>query len=296
MAAERSAVELSLILATVGRREEFAGFLESLSRQTVGLRRFELIVVDQNDAIDLGPIISGYPDRMEIVHLRSAVKGLSHNRNIGLGRARGRIVAFPDDDCRYYPDTLERVLRAFDAEPDVGMVVGAIYDRGRGRPVVRGWPQRRVVLDRGNFFLLYASITMFSRRTGDRFDEDMGVGRYFGGYEDTDYVFRALSDGARCVFVPEVQVWHPDRSSDLMSPEVAASYGRGFGAFVAKNPCFPVLWLTLQVLGCHLAVCLWRILRGDREGAARRWAAFSSRISGWFRYRRDARSGSSVRS
>jgi len=289
--------DFSLILATYGRREELVRFLESLCGQTIGKSGFELIVVDQNDAIDLAPILGEYADRMELTHVRSPVKGLSYNRNIGLDRSRGRIVAFPDDDCRYYPDTLDRVRRAFDAEPDAEMVVGAIYDREQRRPLIREWPERRVVLDKGNFFLLYSSITLFSKRTRERFDEELGVGRSFGGYEDTDYVFRALASGAKTVFVPEVQVWHPDRcSTDRMPMEAVASYGRGFGAFAAKNLCIPVLWLFLKALGLHLGVWLWRLARGDREGAARRWEAFSSRLEGLVRHLRDHRTRPPARS
>ena len=49
-------IEISLILATYGRKIEVHQFIDSLIIQSLPKKSFELIVVDQNDTIDLSDI------------------------------------------------------------------------------------------------------------------------------------------------------------------------------------------------------------------------------------------------
>src|SRR5579864_3540599 len=95
-------IKFSLILATVGRLDEVARFLQHLGRQTY--RDFELIIVDQNSDDVLERLIRQYQGCFPVLHLRSE-PGLSRARNVGLQHFSGDVVAFPDDDCWYAPDT-----------------------------------------------------------------------------------------------------------------------------------------------------------------------------------------------
>jgi len=88
---------------------------------------FELIVVDQNDDDRLVPILKDYKEKFSILHLRSK-KGLSRARNVGLRYVSGDIVAFPDDDCWYPPDLLERVANFFEEHPGVDGLTGRSVD------------------------------------------------------------------------------------------------------------------------------------------------------------------------
>ena len=67
----------SLILATYGRSAEVSVFLQSLALQMPGIASFELIVVDQNDQIDLRPLLAVYESTFPIRHLRSKTRGAS---------------------------------------------------------------------------------------------------------------------------------------------------------------------------------------------------------------------------
>src|SRR5215212_9261375 len=107
-------MHFSLVLATVGRTEEVRRLLESLREQTY--RNFEVIVVDQNPGDGLTYLLELYRDTLNIRHIRSA-KGISKARNVGLRYTTGDVVAFPDDDCWYAPDLLERVAAKLSAHP-----------------------------------------------------------------------------------------------------------------------------------------------------------------------------------
>ena len=103
-------MKFSLIVCTLGRYEELDQLFESLRKQTYS--DFEVILVDQNDKDYLNEIINEYSNEFDIRHIFSE-KGLSRARNIGLKYVSGQIVAFPDDDCWYPIDLLERVNNFF---------------------------------------------------------------------------------------------------------------------------------------------------------------------------------------
>ena len=100
---------ISLVMATLGRVREIEDFVQSLTSQTY--KDYELIIVDQNPDDRLIPVINLTRDLgIPLRHLRQAQPNLCLARNTGLAQAQGSIVAFPDDDCWYEADVLEKVL------------------------------------------------------------------------------------------------------------------------------------------------------------------------------------------
>jgi glycosyltransferase involved in cell wall biosynthesis len=272
-------IEVSLIVATLGRYDEVERLLTSLARQTINRRRFEVIIVDQNDAIDLTPIITTFSKHLTIAHIRSTTHGVAVNRNKGLAIAKGGIVAFPDDDCTYYGDTLERVLDHYQQEPDSVLVLGSVYDRNSNQPVIRRWPNHAIRATPANVFFLYSSITIFSRLRSLLFDERLGAGARYGSYEDADYVFRALQYGP-VQYSPAVQVWHSDMNARLMSRAKIRAYGVGFGAFVAKHFTIYSIALFIMALGYHVCMAVKSALFFDAKGTGAHFISITSRVSG----------------
>ena len=105
-------MKVSLIMPTINVTKELDLFLQSLVQQTY--QDFELIVVDQNPDRRVLDIVMKYEDKIEIKYIRSSQKGLSLNRNKGLIAREGEIIGFPDDDCEYQPDTIEKVVSFFE--------------------------------------------------------------------------------------------------------------------------------------------------------------------------------------
>ena len=93
---QRELPSFDLVVATVGRTDELARFLDSLAAQDYP--RTRVLLVDQNEDARLDAVIASAP--VEVVHLRSA-RGLSRARNVALTRVDADVVAFPDDDCVY---------------------------------------------------------------------------------------------------------------------------------------------------------------------------------------------------
>ena len=272
-------IDVSLIVATLGRYDEVERLLTSLAQQTIDHRRLEIVIVDQNDSIDLTPIIAQFSRHLTISHIRSTAHGVAANRNKGLTIAKGGIVGFPDDDCTYYADTLERVFDHYQQKPDSVLLLGSVYDRNSNQPVIRRWPNHAIRATPGNVFFLYSSITIFSRLRSLLFDERLGVGARYGSYEDADYVFRALQYGP-VQYSPAVQVWHADLNAHLMSPAKIRAYGVGFGAFVAKHFTIYSITLFIMALGYHVGMAVKSALFFDAKSAWAHFISITSRVSG----------------
>jgi glycosyltransferase involved in cell wall biosynthesis len=246
----RTKILISLVLATKDRTVELARFLQGLARQTYPAH--ELIVVDQNSDDRIKLVLSSYPG-MNITHL-AAEAGLSRARNVGLAATKGHVIAFPDDDCWYAPDLLERVVGYFESRPDWSGVSGRTTGEQGVRPLWK-WDTQAGAVTRRNVWRRVNSNSIFLRKAtfgGDlRFDERLGVGAGtpWGSAEEVDLILSALQAGARIEFLPELVVYHEDTfpSGSQSEVEKAYRYACGMGFVLRKHRCPPEL-IALEVM------------------------------------------------
>lgn len=101
---------VSVIVTTYNREELLLKTIKSIQKQT--FRNFELIVVDNySDYPFLENINSLSDDRIRAFqNLNDGV--IAINRNFGLNKARGKFVAFCDDDDYWEADKLEKQINA----------------------------------------------------------------------------------------------------------------------------------------------------------------------------------------
>jgi glycosyltransferase involved in cell wall biosynthesis len=202
-----------LVVATVGRTDELARLLASIDAQEY--ERLRVIVVDQNDDDRLTKTLDGHS--VDLVHLRAA-RGLSHARNVGLDAIDADLVAFPDDDCVYPPELLDRVARRFAQDPALDGLAGRVEDTdGAFSP---SWKTDRAVLTAENLWNRANAATIFLRRDlvgrVGAFDERLGLGsgEPWSSGEETDYLIRAVKTGARIEYDPALVVQHEMRHDD----------------------------------------------------------------------------------
>jgi GT2 family glycosyltransferase len=232
---ESAAPSFDLVVATLGRRpDELARLLASLAAQTY--RGFRVVVADQGDG-DRAGAGEDVPGGLELVRLR-AEPGLSRARNAALALVEADLVAFPDDDCVYPPDLLERVAARFAASPGLDVLTGRTADAaGRSAP---GWSREphavgaATVWHAGNSSSTFAR-TALLRRIGP-FDEALGLGSGtpWSAGEDVDLLVRALAAGARVEYDPAVVVVHELRG-DADLGAVGAREGAAVGYILAKH-------------------------------------------------------------
>ena len=229
----------SLIVATYGRAEVLAPLVASLLAQTN--TSFEVVVADQNPDDRVAPLLEPLRSRGYLgAHVRLSRPNLSAARNAALAVARGRYVAFPDDDCWYDPDTLAR------AEHHLSKAAGldGLAARWAEAPAEPGdaaadpiTPARIRCFRAGNV----ASITLFLKReavlAAGGFDERIGVGRWYGSGEETDLVLALVAGGYRIAHAADVIVHHRfDAERAERTPlRLARARARGTGAIYAKH-------------------------------------------------------------
>jgi glycosyltransferase involved in cell wall biosynthesis len=211
-------VTFDLVVATIGRVEELGRLFASLERQTE--RELRVLLVDQNADDRVAPVLER--TSVEVKRLRSPA-GLSRARNAALPHVRADVVAFPDDDCAYPDDLLERVAAR----------LAAGLDGVTGREP--WWTAEAATLTRENLWNRAISFTIFlRRRVVERvgpFDESLGLPGSSG--EEIDYVIRALDAGARIEYDPTLVVEHPAKQADLGS--LGARDGASIGYILRKH-------------------------------------------------------------
>lgn len=269
-----------LVVATVDRVAELERLLASVQAQTH--RAVRVLLVDQNEDDRLEPVLQEQRS-FDLVRLH-AQRGLSRARNAALEDISADLVAFPDDDCVFASDLLERVARRFAGDRALDGLTGrAVDETGRSS---QSWAQDPAPLTRENLWNRAISFTIFLRaplvaRVG-RFDEQLGLGATapWASGEEIDYLVRALDAGARIEYDPALVVTHPDTR---VSPTTLTSLGNRDGASVGyilrkhRYPKRTVGKMLIRPIGGALVA----LARRDRTEARFHLSTLRGRLLGY---------------
>ena len=206
---DEALASLSVVIPTLGRPQLLEACLGAAARCAWHGAGLEIVVVDDGPHDATAQAVARWAEPMArrgcvLRYLASpGPHGPAAARNRGWRAARGRIIAFTDDDTLPQPDWLVAGARAFEqgAEAAWGRIVMPIpgtptdYERDANH-------LERAVFVTANCFCLRASL----ERLGG-FDERFRV----AWREDSDLYFRLIRAGARIVHVPEAVVVHPVR-------------------------------------------------------------------------------------
>jgi glycosyltransferase involved in cell wall biosynthesis len=202
-----STPEVAVVVATRDRAERLDGLLRSLRAQTVGDKRFEVIVVDDGSTDDTAAVLHRHQadGGFRLTAMRQEPPGgPAAARNVGWRRAAAPLVAFTDDDCEAEAGWLEALL-GVGAGRDDAIVQGPTTPIPRERHI-RGVFARTKVIDGPSPWFQTCNVayprTLLERLGG--FDD--GFPEAFG--EDTDLGWRALAAGASHEFAPDAHVYH----------------------------------------------------------------------------------------
>jgi glycosyltransferase involved in cell wall biosynthesis len=279
----------SLILPTIGRINEIRELFGSLAEQEE--KSFEVIVVDQNLDDRIRVECECWNDAFSINYIHSMQPGLSLNRNIGLGYATGEIIAFPDDDCKYRPDTLMRVRKRFEANNDVQMVFGQMIDPSSNLKW-NNFPENSMYVKKQKLFKFGCSASLFINKGNIVdgmivFDEKFGIGAEFGGAEETDLVFRLMRKNYKGYYDTSVMVYHSYQVIGNTPQEKAFQYGKGIGAFFRKNGNYYVNFMCFieMLLVRPIGGMLVRLIKGDYKAMPYYYSSLKGKWIGFFRFK-----------
>ncbi len=215
-------MDLSVIIATFNRCAALKQTLASLEGMTVPSSvGWELFVADNNSSDDTPTIVEEFRRRapMEVRYLFEARQGKSFALNAAIQQARGKIIAFTDDDVTFDPNWLASLKRGLD-ELDCIAVGGKIIPVWDGPlPSWFQWEGQQAVvhLDLGekptelNFAI--GANAAFRREAFEKyglFQTKLGVSaESAASYEDDEFGHRLIRAGEKIMYVPEAIVYHP---------------------------------------------------------------------------------------
>lgn len=200
---------MSVVVPTYDRIALLPEALDSVLAQTFG--DLELLVVDDGSRDGTGEVLRGrYGHEPRLRYLPQANGGTASARNHGLRHARAGLVAFLDSDDVWFPGFLASQVARLEAEPDAALVVcdarfeGEWSGRGPTQFADRDFraPLSMAAMMQGAW-AVPSSWCLRRERVGRlRFATD------YAYCEDTEFLFRLASVGARVVLNPEVLVVH----------------------------------------------------------------------------------------
>ena len=127
--------KISVVLCTYNRSQLLRTALDSLVSQSLARSEYEIVVVDNASTDDTTTVVKGFQTQYSssaIILVSESTQGLGYARNTGYKQARGRYVAFIDDDCVAAKDWLLTLLECFEqVQPQpwsVGGPIRPVYD------------------------------------------------------------------------------------------------------------------------------------------------------------------------
>jgi len=246
----------SVVISTRDRPDRLARCLSALlALQYPG---YEVIVVDNapSTSATADLIQQTYADEPKIRYVREDRPGLSAGRNRGIVEARGKIIAFTDDDVVVDAYWLAGLARGFEAAENVACVTSLIlpleletpaqlwfeefggfnkgftrrvFDRKSGRKDTPLYPFTAGGFGTGAGMAFTARFLQEERG----FDLTLGAGRRTGG-EDLAAFFRVIMRGNRLVYEPASFAYHEHRRDYASLRKQMYHYGTGPTAHLTK--------------------------------------------------------------
>jgi GT2 family glycosyltransferase len=221
----------SIVIPTYSRPERLATCLESITNLDYPRDRFEVVVVDDGSEPPLENVVLPFQNKLNLTLIRQANSGPATARNTGATQARGKYLAFTDDDCAPLPEWLQALEAHFATTPNCAiggrtlnalpdnlfstasqLLIDYLYDYYNADP-------KQARFFASNNFALPAD---YFRKIGS-FDTSFPL----AAGEDRELCDRLLYNGYPLIFVPEAQIYHAHQLTLRRFWRQHFNYGRG---------------------------------------------------------------------
>jgi len=115
-----SSADITVLITTYNYGRFIEETIESVLAQDYTPERLQIVVVDDGSTDDTAERVKRYGSRVE--YIRKANGGQASALNLGMAKARGKIIALLDADDLFLPGKLARVAAAFGENAELGMV------------------------------------------------------------------------------------------------------------------------------------------------------------------------------
>src|SRR3989304_7394040 len=219
----------SIIIPTYDRQKQLSTCLKSLAGLHYPRDRFEVIVVDDGSETPLETVVSPFYKKMNVTLLTRSHAGSAATRNTGATHAKGKFLAFTDDDCMPAPDWLQVLAAHFTEKRDciiggrtINLLTDNIYSTMSQLILDVVYRHYNVKPHKSRFFAtnnlalpanLFRVIGLFETT--------------FTTSEDREFCDRSLYNGFQMIYAPEILVYHAHALTLGTFWRQHFNYGRG---------------------------------------------------------------------
>jgi len=220
---ESSPPLVSVVICTHNRAARLGGAIRSVLEQDAAGVPVELLVVDNRSTDGTRQLVEAFAGA-PVRYVFEPDLGLCHARNTGWRAARGRYVAYLDDDAVAEPGWLRAMAEAFETTPGVGIVGGRVEPIWEGaRPpwlsdevalsltIVDWSPTPRIIADLRRQWLVGANMAVRAavlRDVGGFHPRLDRVGSRMLSSGDVYLQKQVVARGHRCLYAPAMAVRH----------------------------------------------------------------------------------------
>jgi GT2 family glycosyltransferase len=228
----------SIIVPTHDRIDQLALCLGAIRQIEYPRSDCEVIVVDDASRTPAEALASQQASEVSVRFVRTdSNQGPAAARNFGARHARGRYLAFTDDDCLPPPDWLQKLRSLLEAAP-ASMVGGPVAS---GSPNSMCSTASAAILEvvfrhynhdhRNARFLTTANLAL----PAELFSRIGGFNPEFRTSEDREFCARWLREGFPLLYAPEAVMVHRDQSDLREFWRRHYNYGKGAYRFRAQS-------------------------------------------------------------
>lgn len=172
---------------------------------------FSILIINQTQENNL--LISDFPS---VRVINSFENGLSRSRNLGLKKAKGKIVLIADDDVVYKKDFDSKIVQAHNQYHNKAVISFCIErpDGALFKNYLSSAKANLSLIELFNVLSIEISInTSIFDALGVKFDKNFGLGSVFEMGEESIFLSDIKKKKQQIAFVPGVIVSHPEVSS-----------------------------------------------------------------------------------
>ena len=195
-------LDVSIVVPTHGRPELLAKLLDSLVEQNFPGGTYEILVVHNVSEDDTADIVSDIAERsaVDVRYFATNFRGPHPSRRLGAHEARGRIVAYIDNDCEATRDWIASGVKAF--TEGVGIVQGKTLPNPHQRSHML---QHTIQVSEATPYFETCNI-FYLREAILKPDVFRDIFSYCG--EDTDLAWNVMEQGYGVAFAESALVYH----------------------------------------------------------------------------------------
>lgn len=211
---------ISVIICTYNRASLLKNCLQSLEKQIADKKNYEVIVIDNNSTDNTKEIVKDFvKSQANIKIVTEKNLGRSQARNRGWKEAKGKYVAYIDDDALADSDWVEQIILFIKKNPKIN-AFGGPYSRFSLKTIPAWIPKNYFTLNLGNNIKILnfknewisGSNMIFNKLVFKKYG---GFNTNFGGKgdkiiygEETEFLARLKKTKEPIFYVPKIRVKH----------------------------------------------------------------------------------------